>query len=217
MKKILLFAAVAIFMFTAAQSQELRIGFKAGVNLSSLVGENTDDYEMRPGFHIGGLVEIPISEKFAVQPELLYSSQGAKLEFNLTDYGITSNYITKIKLDYINIPIIAKYYVIEGLSLEAGPQLGILVNAENKYEVSGGGLSESNAEGVKDNYNTFDIGFALGAAYRLSKGIFFSARYVIGIGDVAGDIEHELGSGVIELETFKQRNNVFQVSAGFSF
>ena len=67
MKKILLFAAVTFLSFSAAQSQELRLGAKAGVNLASIAGDEIDDFNGRIGFHVGALVEIPISEKFAVQ------------------------------------------------------------------------------------------------------------------------------------------------------
>ncbi|CAM3392098.1 porin family protein [Aequorivita lipolytica] len=217
MKKLLLFTAVVLFAFTTAQSQELRIGFKAGVNFASIGGDFTDDYDGRTSFHIGGLVEIPISEKFAVQPELLYSSQGATSEYSDSFGGVTFTVEEKLKLDYINIPIMAKYYIIDGLAVEAGPQFGILVSAKGEYEASGGGDSESDEEDLKDVYNTLDIGFGLGGSYRLNNGVFFSARYVIGLSDVTNEDDFEGDFGPFDIEAFKQRNSVIQLSAGFSF
>ena len=64
MKKLLLFVAIAVMTISNAQSQELRIGAKAGVNFASVGGDFTDNYDGRTSFHIGGLVEIPISENF---------------------------------------------------------------------------------------------------------------------------------------------------------
>lgn len=206
MKKILLFAAFAAFALTDGYSQELRIGAKAGVNFASLGGDETDDLDGKTGFHIGGLVEIPITEKFAVQPELLYSAVGAKYEESEEFLGETYSYEEKLKLDYITIPIMAKYYIIEGLSVELGPQIGILVSAKAEYEASGGGESESDEEDVKEFYNSLDLGAGLGASYRLPMGVFFSARYVLGFSNIYED------SG-----DFKNQNNVIQLSAGYSF
>ena len=67
---------------------------------------------------------------------------------------------------------------------------------------------------VKDSFKTLDIGFGLGVAYGLNNGIFFNARYILGISDIAEEIED---NGIFEVKSFKQHNNVFQLSAGYSF
>ncbi len=214
MKKLLLFAAVAVLTFTAANAQsEFRIGFKGGVNFASVGGDFTDDYDGRISFHIGGLVEIPITEKFAVQPELLYSSQGYKYEESDIDYS----YEAKTKMDYINVPIMAKYHIIDGLSAELGPQIGILISAKDEYEETFDGENASGDEDVKEFYNTLDFGIGIGASYRLNNGLFFSARYVIGLSDVTNEDELEGDFGPLDIEVFKQRNKVMQLSVGFSF
>ena len=215
MKKLLLFIAVAILTISTAQSQELRIGAKAGVNFASVGGDFTDNYDGRTSFHIGGLVEIPISEKFSIQPELLYSGQGAKSEYDNSFGDSLVIGKEKLKLDYINIPIMAKYYIIEGLSVEAGPQFGILVSAKNEYEESGFRGEISGEEDVKEFYNTLDIGFGLGTSYRLNNGVFFSARYVIGLTDITDDDDVDFGP--FDIDGYKQRNRAIQLSAGFSF
>lgn len=214
MKKLLLFAAVTVIGFSAAQSQELRLGAKAGVNFASIGGDDIGDLDGLTGFHVGGLVEIPISEKFSVQPEILYSSQGASEEYSETIFGSTISYESKIKLAYINIPIMAKYYVIDGLSIEAGPQFGILASAKAEAEASGMGQSESIDEDIKDAFKTLDIGFGLGAGYRLNNGLFFSARYVLGISNIAEDEDNDPD---FDDESIKLKNNVIQLSVGFSF
>src|SRR5690554_2775215 len=187
MKKILLFAAFAVFAFTTTQSQEIRFGAKASLNIASLGGDGIGAGSLgsRTSFHIGGLAEIPLSEKFALQPEILYSSEGADWS-----WGLGSN---NIKLDYIRIPVLAKYYIIEGLSGELGPNFGVLASAK------------AGDEDVKDGMNSFDVGLAIGASYRLNMGVFFSLRYNKGFMNVHDDSD------------LKQQSNVFQISAGYSF
>src|SRR5690554_3531699 len=205
MKKLLLIVGVAVFTLST-QAQEIRMGVKAGLNLASIGGDETGDLKSRTSFHLGGLVEIPISEKFSVPPELLYSAQGAKSEETETFMGQTFNYETKIKLDYISVPIMAKYYVVDGLAIEAGPQIGFLMSAKADVEASGGGESESDSVDIKDDFNTLDFGLGLGASYRLDMGVFFGARYNLGLSNINKD------SG-----DFKNQNNVFQISAGYTF
>lgn len=214
MNKLLLFVAVAVITISTAQSQELRIGVKAGVNFASVGGDFTDEYDGRTSFHLGGLVEIPISEKFAVQPELLYSGQGAKSEYDDSFGDSIVIGKEKLKLDYINIPIMAKYYIMEGLSVEAGPQFGLLLSAKNEYEESGFEGDQSGDFDVKDFYKTLDISFGFGSSYRLNNGVFFSARYVIGLTDITDDNDD---FGILDIDGYKQRNSVIQLSAGFSF
>ncbi|WP_432410410.1 porin family protein [Rasiella sp. SM2506] len=207
MKKQVILIAVAIFSFGVLQAQDIRFGAKAGVNFAKLTGDAVEDADGRTGFHIGGLVEFLISEKFSVQPELIYSQQGlqSKDEFG----GVEVE--TKFKLDYINIPIMAKYYVTEGLSLEAGPQFGINTTAEFETELSGDDSNDeffSGTEDVKDSTSGLDLGIGAGVGYRLDSGIFFQARYMFGVSDV-GDDDEVFGDSLT--------NSVLSLSAGYSF
>ncbi len=202
MKKTLLIIIAAFTLST--QAQETLFGVKAGLNLASIGGDDAGDAKTRSSFHIGGLVEIPVSEKFSVQPELLYSSQGAKGSEELLGEGVIVE--SKIKSDYINIPIMAKYYLIQGLSIEAGPQFGFLVSAKAEFELKGPGVLETASMDVKELFNNFDLGVGLGTSYALDMGVFFGARYNLGLSNINKD------SG-----DTKNQNNVFQISAGYSF
>ena len=132
MKKLLLFAAVAVFGLSNVNAQEVKFGAKAGVNFATITGDETSGVDSRTAFHIGGVAEIVISEKFSFQPELMYSGQGAKESYSEEGYSEDYTY----KLDYLNVPLMAKFYVAEGFSLEAGPQIGLGISATfnlNKY------------------------------------------------------------------------------------
>jgi len=206
MKKTLLIAAVAVFGFTSINAQEVKFGAKAGVNFATLGGD-AEDIESKTSFHVGGVAEIMISDKFSVQPELLYSSQGAKDEYTEEFFEGEVKFEDKLKLDYINLPIMAKYYLTDGFSLEAGPQIGFLVSAKVESEASFEGESDSEEVDVKDAYKSIDFGFGLGLSYKLENGLNFSARYNLGVSNIVEDAEDD----------FSIQNNVLQVSVGFMF
>ncbi|MDT0293847.1 porin family protein [Mesonia ostreae] len=204
MKKLLLTAAIAVFGIIGTQAQDVRYGVKAGVNFANSHGD-TDDADSRTGLHIGAFAEFMLSEKFAFQPELLYSMQGNKYEESETILGETFKAESKLKLDYINIPLIFKYYATEGLAIEAGPQVGFLVSANEEYEASGADVSESGDEDVKDFYKSIDYGLNIGLSYTLDMGVMFGARYYYGLADIA------------DTDNYDEKNNMIQISVGYKF
>lgn len=179
--------AMVCLAWTSAHAQGVHIGAKAGLNFATIPDLN--DPTTRTSFHLGALAEFSISEAFSIQPELLYSSQGAK---------DASDDDEQIKLNYLTLPIMAKYYVWEGLSLEAGPQIGLLLSAERE--------DDGETEDLKDISKSTDIGLALGVGYKLPGGLHFGARYYFG-SDI-NDIEEDSG---------KVKNSVFQLSVGYFF
>jgi len=213
MKKILLIIlATAGIAFVQAQ-ENVQFGLKSGLNFASLNGDSSDEINLDPriGFHIGGFVEIPVSEKFSFQPELLYSTQGAKLK-DTDDFGAGLGDVEidgVFKLDYINIPLMAKFYAAEGFSIEAGPQIGFLVSSESETDATfNNGQTISNKEDLKEFTSSIDFGINLGIGYKLESGLNFGARYNLGLSNVNdGD-----GSGGV-----KDRNGVFQISIGYLF
>lgn len=202
MKKFFTIAAFIAIGFSANAQQEVKFGPKAGVNFASL--SNTENSKMLTGFYVGGVAEIKFSDKFSVQPELMYSAQGVKTEISVL--GITATGTQKI--DYINIPILAKYYIAEGFSVEAGPQFGFLVKAEGNGSVSASGVSGSDKTDNKDSFKAFDFGIGAGLAYDLSNGFFVNARYNFGLSDISK--EKEDGQKSIN-------NGVIQVGVGYKF
>ncbi|MFD0975299.1 porin family protein [Salinimicrobium gaetbulicola] len=205
MKKLLLVA----FLFCGyANAQTVEFGAKAGVNFASVGGDDTEGYDGRTGFHLGLVAEFPLTENFAFQPEVLYSSQGAKAEESDSYMGFTYSSKATLKLDYINVPLMAKYTVTPGFSIQAGPQLGFLINSEGDYEITMDGETESGTEDLKDDTKGFDFAVAAGLGYQLDMGIFFNARYNIGLSNI-WDVEGE--------EDYSQQNNVLQLSVGYMF
>ena len=192
MKKIML--AVIIAVVSMSVNAQTSFGVKAGLNLATITGDDTEEADFRTSFNVGAVAEFKIAEKFSIQPEVSYSSQG--WESSGSDWKET------IKLDYINIPVMAKYYVIEGLSIEAGPQVGFLVSAEAEFEE--GDLEGS--EDIKDFVSSVDFGLNFGVGYKLDFGLNFGARYNLGLANIADDSD---------AGDFK--NGVLQFSVGYFF
>lgn len=201
MKRILLLAAFAIFAFTTAQSQEVRFGAKLGLNMASVGGDSYNygwsggSFGNRTAFHIGGFVEIPLAGDFSLQPEILYSSEGAGFSVGLVSVG------TDLKLDYLRVPIMAKYNMpfVEGLSAELGPTIGVLLSADD-------------GEDVKDAFNTLDVQVGIGVTYRFNFGLHAGLRYNKGVMNIY-DVS-DVPSGFSKP---KAQSNVFQISVGYSF
>lgn len=206
MKKIILITVMTVFCFIAntqdepSNGTEIKFGLKSGLNFAMIVGDDTDNFDGKFGFHAGAVVEFPISEKFSVQPELLYSSQGDKE----TSEGMDIKY----NFDYLNLPIMAKYYFTEEFSLAAGPQIGFLLSGE----VKGGGVSID----IKDVLKDIDFGLGFGLGYELENGLNFSGRFNFGISNIVDNNGSILGEQIDFADSTNQ-NNVFQLSVGYIF
>jgi opacity protein-like surface antigen len=205
MKKIILTAA-AVFALSFANAQDVKFGAKAGLNLSN-IGGDLENTSSKVGFQVGGFAEIKVSDKFAIQPELLYSAQGAKSEYSEVDSDLVtiSSKLTQ-KLAYLNIPVMAKYFVTEGFSLEAGPQFGFLMSANAETEVSALGESASVSADNKDYFESIDFGLNFGAGYDVSENINLGVRYSLGLSNIAKD------SG-----DFKANNSNIAIAVGYKF
>ncbi len=161
MKTIFLIIVLGCLTSFTVHAQGINLGIKAGANFSSLKGDgNTGDN--LTSYHIGALLELNILPSFSIQPELMYSSQGSKI--NDEDY----------KLTYISVPVLAKFYVLPNkLSFEAGPQFSF--------------LTDDNLDDTLDKTKSFDFALAGGVGLNIINGLFAQARYVVGMTDVSSD------------------------------
>lgn len=196
-KSILVFAAMLMSTSFMAAQEFVYFGAKGGVNFSTFSGDGFSDFngdkKSRTAYHLGLLAEIPVSERFSIQPEVLYSAQGYDIQ------EITDGEDVEFQLDYVTVPVLAKLYVFEGLSFEAGPQLGFLV--ENKVD-----SAEGSVEMDDDNFKSFDFSLGLGASYKFNN-FFIYGRYNAGLTDIY-DIDG------VEVDA---KNSVIQAGVGLLF
>jgi hypothetical protein len=177
MKKTLIIISLSIFILTTLTAQEkIQFGAKGGINITNMKKvEHFYDTKSKTGFHIGLLAEIPFGTKFSIQPEILYSTHGvngkvALLYSPFPDSPEPQPLSGEFKLNYIQVPILAKIYLVKNLSLELGPSFNFLVLGEENYSTI------SNSDIGRD----FEFSGILGLSHKLNSGLFGSIRYVNG-------------------------------------
>ena len=182
MKKISLFmTAVFLSAVTMAQNDRVNFGLKAGVNLANLNVEDYDETEMKLGMYGGALAHIHITPNIGLQPEVVYSTQGAK------------DGDTKWLIDYVNVPIMLQYMFNNGFRIETGPQVGFLAGVADKRDGTETGFFTS------DDFKTVDFSWSVGLGYLTYSGLGIDGRYNFGISNI-----NDFGTATV-------RNNVFQV------
>lgn len=184
-------------------SMKMSWGVKGGVNFATLNGD-IESPDSRTSFHVGLLAEFPIASIFSLQAEVLYSGQGAEYSVPYATGNILNPIGTRdveLQLDYINVPVLAKFYVIKGLSLEAGPQFSFLVNDE--WDTDPEGNNGDSPSPIRQTAKTFEFGVVGGLTFQTDMGLFATARYNQGISDIADDLNVQ--------------NSVFQIGVGYKF
>jgi hypothetical protein len=164
MKK-LLFIPLIVFS-TGLFAQKFQIGIKGGVNVSNFTGSsfNNVDKKAYVGFHAGGLLSFLLGNNFAIQPEVLFSTQGAKFSSN-TNAG-------DYKVSYLTVPVLAKYRFNGGFYIEAGPQVGFKLN-------------ESTPNNSINNFaKNLDLSADAGLGFHSNGGFGIGARYCVGLSKV---------------------------------
>lgn len=188
--------------------------FDAGYEFDDGRGlEATADYK---AFFVGGVeLGYQVTDKFALSAGVLYSGQGfdrcKSIERNDEEYNYFLGDYSNLNLGYINIPILANYYLFKGFAVKAGVQPGFLVRAKYKIDVNAYGVvqdpTEHKNENVKDYCNTIDFSIPVGVSYELGCGVIFDLRYNIGLTHVAKETE--------DTKDPKGNNSVFQLTVGY--
>lgn len=184
------------------QAQEWNFGIKGGINIANFTGSDADDMEMdsRIGFHAGGLIEGKFSETFGTQLEILYNSAGAKWEGLIEDeFGDELQGKLTFKLDYISVPILVKYFPLQNMSLETGPQISFELNSEIEAEAEGVSITLD----PEDETKKVDFAWAFGIGYDLPYGFLVQGRYYIGLSDI--------------YDESNMKHSVIQFSVGYKF
>ncbi|MFV7235983.1 MULTISPECIES: porin family protein [Flavobacterium] len=208
MKKYIL-TAVTVFVFALTNAQKVNFGAKAGLNVANLTGYFPDSSPLI-GFNAGIFTEIKITDKFAVQPELLFSTQGNKMKIPVLDASsvFLYSYDGKWNLSYLNLPVMAKYYILDKLSIEAGPQIGLLLSAKAKYSSDRAlpSLNTSTSEyDIKNYLKSIDLGLNFGAVYDVSKNLSVNFRYNLGLANINNE----------PMSSSNIKNKVFSLSLGY--
>ena len=188
MKYLALSVAAAFFLSVPSFSQNFQLGLKAGANISNFRGDDYQDVKTNTiaGFHAGAFVNLKFGSVFSIQPELLVSSQGAKLE--------SSTRKENFKATYATLPVMLKLQRPGGgLYIEAGPQFGLKVSDK--------------ISGVNTDVKNLDAAIAAGIGYHSGMGLGIGARYIAGLSKVGnidfdGQVNPDYKNSTIQISVF---------------
>jgi len=193
--------------------RDVEFGVKAGLNLATIAVDDVDENNFKAGFHAGLSAKFPLSESFALQPEVLFTQKGAKTVYDTDFLGFdVADGETTYNLNYIDIPVYAVYNFTENFNLHLGPYLGILVsaNAETQAEVLEFINVDDSDELNEDRFNTITYGLTGGLGFDLGM-LSIGANYNLGLAPVAE--EDDIAEELIGDAT----NNVIQIYIGIIF
>lgn len=169
MKKVFLIAIVVLGLSTTLQAQSIRFGVKAGANFANQNGDDVPDVDKEgiTSYHAGLVAEVKLLDGFAIQPELLYSTQGASYKNAGEEF--------KNELGYLSIPVVAKIGLSKSVNLELGPQASFLLNERKNFDPG--------------DANTFEFGVVGGLGLNITKNLFIQARYGLGLTEATKDAD----------------------------
>ena len=184
MKKLALVFLAGISFATA--NAQFQFGIKAGANFANFNGSAITDAKTLVSLNAGVYARLPLAEHVSIQPELVYSGQGAKSDENGITFTQHSN--------YFNIPVLLKFSTGVGFFVETGPQLGFLMSANTK--------AEGNSIDTKNSYSSTDFSWVFGVGYKIpATKLSIDARYNLGISNIVNqDVAKETAhNGVFQL------------------
>ena len=189
-----LLALFAFSLITSAAMAQFHLGIKGGANIMKIEGKSFKD-EFRYGYALGGFMEVRMGNHFVLQPEVLFNQYSMKVDSNYGNvYHGVFNGNSNVKLNYLSIPILLNYKLIGSfLSLQAGPQVGILVN-HSKTLVQNGG----------DAFKNGDFSMVAGVQFKILN-FRLNGRYQVGLNNISDLPDND-----------KWKNQGFQVSVGFA-
>ncbi|MFT3979410.1 MAG: porin family protein [Ferruginibacter sp.] len=221
MKKQILLAAITTLSL-GAFAQTPTIGVEAGLSSSGVRGEAADNLNNlldfadgmltthdRTGFYVGLNTSIPVSKTVSIQPGLYYTQKGYELRGDFAIKGLEflgANAKARLQNDYIDIPILIKADVADGLQLFGGPQISYLSSSKLKVNADVLGFSVFNETmDAKEQFNQWDMGLVGGVGYEFKNGFNINASYNYGLSKIDAN------------KNVKGYNSGFKVGIGIRF
>ncbi|MFS4466365.1 porin family protein [Maribacter sp. 2210JD10-5] len=214
MKNLTLLVFILISCCSNIQSQEINFGVKGGLNLSTVTGDVSDAVNPRLAYHFGGFMNLPISNRISVNPEILYFSIGSTTNISIEELRIfnveptpvlNSNLRSVQRANFLVIPLNLRYNFTNRFGLDFGPQIGFLLNTVNKLKESFQADDNLERQSSPGDFRT-DYGANLGLTFFVNDQLNFQLRYYQGLKNL------NRGRFAAEFQTF---NVALQLSAGY--
>jgi len=205
------------------QKEPIRFGIKGGANAASFSEQKLSTNNQKIGFNAGAFVNIPLSTKISVQPEVLYNQMGAKSVISsseITNGNTTVKTVAdhKVELNYISVPLMFQFKPGKSFYFEAGPEFSYFLNGKNKGEstittTTGNSTTtqtQTNSASIdKDNVRRFNVGLGLGVGLDITHNLGINARYV-------NSLTHAYNNPTVTGNNINT-NRVFQLGLNYKF
>jgi hypothetical protein len=194
MKTKLFLPMLAAVLCSQVAMAQFHVGFRAGANITKIEGKSFKD-EFKYGYLLGGFAEIGVSRKFSINPEVLFNQYTGTVSDDYKDIyeGVFNSDQSKVKINYLSIPLVLDYKLLGPIHLQAGPQFSVLMNKDKNFLENGG-----------DAFTKGDLALLGGVQLKLSA-LRITGRYVVGLNNI-NDIDNQ----------DKWRSQAFQLTAGFA-
>jgi Outer membrane protein beta-barrel domain len=160
-------------------AQQARAGIKGGLNISNLYTNEVDDQNARYGFNVGVYGQLFANDVFAIQPEVLYSTKGAKFEDQIFDGEL------KLNLNYIDVPVLAIFKLSDVFEIQAGGYASYLLRVNSTFESN---VFDASEDFDRKHFNAWDYGLVGGIGLNFDA-LQIGARYNYGLNEIAKDSE----------------------------
>lgn len=189
-KRLVTLALIITVISTGALAQKVQIGFKGGATINKLSGKTFKE-EFSFGYHLGGFFSIGLGKKFAIQPEVMINQINVDTSSSFSNI-YKFNKLDNVQLKYLTIPLLLNYNAGKLLTLQAGPQFGVLLNKSKTFIENG-----------RDAFKSGDFSMVGGVQLNLLSFKVYG-RYVVGLNNI-NDIDNK----------DKWKNQSLQVGVGF--
>lgn len=184
-KNVFLTVLLAVALVSGGYAQSFKFGPKVGLNVSNYTGDNIET-DALVGMHLGGLLSFGIGNVFSIQPEVLFSTQGAKIKNDNTKY--------EFKTTYVSVPVMLKARTGFGLYFEAGPQVAFKTGEK---------IGDQTISNFAEN---LDLAGGVGLGYQAGFGLGVGARYVQGISKVgtydSSNLKADVKNSIVQVSLF---------------
>ena len=190
----------------AQPEKSFTFGPKIGVDYTHFWGKNCE-HGGQLNYQGGVFFEYVVANRFAIAPEVVFAAQGGKATADVYDDDVDGLIKAKgtFHTNYINVPLMLKFYATPNFSIDFGPQAGF--NVYSKMTASGklANVEAKESIDLKDNTKTVDFGVALGGTYNLTENAFVQARYTLGL------------TNVFDIPDSHEKNGNVQIAFGMKF
>mgnify|MGYP001770867671 CR=1 FL=1 len=183
---------VSALVLSQVAMAQFHLGIKGGANITKVEGKTFKE-QFKYGYNLGGFAEIGLGSKFSLQPEVLFNQYSTTLDSSYKSIyqNVINSNQSKVKLNYLSIPLLLDYKLLGPIHLQAGPQFGILMSQDKNFLQNG-----------SDAFKKGDFSLAAGTQIKLAN-FRITGRYLIGLNNI-NDIDNK----------DKWKNQVVQLSLG---